>query len=228
MNLRKNTLWFIPLFFFSKLSTQNLLHCKIVNSDNGLSNNSVIKVLKDYFNYIWILNSDGLNRYDGQEIRCYNEQLANTDCDQTTSCLLNNSNPAILGSTENGILCNLNNAKLLRLSEKFGEPKQSNNITAIVNIERNIYVAGTPIGLDIFRLSNIIIEKINQTRTEHVNDLFYNIKNRLWVATNEGILRYSKSGLLNTIAINNGNSLLGVKSLVLISGSTTLCHKFNP
>src|SRR5690606_7952052 len=45
--------------------------------DDGLSNNSVKSIFQDHQGYMWIGTSDGLNRYDGYEIRSYRNQLHN-------------------------------------------------------------------------------------------------------------------------------------------------------
>lgn len=45
--------------------------------DDGLSNNSVKSIFQDHQGYMWFGTSDGLNRYDGYEIRSYRNQLHN-------------------------------------------------------------------------------------------------------------------------------------------------------
>jgi len=69
-------LYVIILFFlqaFSVLSfsqTGNLKFCHLSTSD-GLSQNSVFSILKDYRGFMWFATDEGLNKYDGYKFTVY-------------------------------------------------------------------------------------------------------------------------------------------------------------
>jgi ligand-binding sensor domain-containing protein len=42
-----------------------------INSDLGLSSNSVTCILKDHIGYLWIGTYDGLNKYNGYDFKIY-------------------------------------------------------------------------------------------------------------------------------------------------------------
>ncbi|PTX62077.1 two component regulator with propeller domain [Kordia periserrulae] len=46
-------------------------HLKKITTEDGLSNNTIYAILQDQHDFIWIGTKDGLNRYDGYEIKNY-------------------------------------------------------------------------------------------------------------------------------------------------------------
>lgn len=57
-------------------SGQNLLRIQHLNTEDGLSQNSVNGVLQDSLGFIWVATGDGLNRYDGKEFVTYKSNLS--------------------------------------------------------------------------------------------------------------------------------------------------------
>ncbi len=55
----------------------------------GLSSNSINDILKDEFGFLWVATDDGLNRFDGQEIKVFHhdDSINNSLIDNTTYCL---------------------------------------------------------------------------------------------------------------------------------------------
>lgn len=64
------------LFLIQSLSADNVL--RYISNANGLSNNSVNCIFEDSDNVIWIGTWDGLNLYDGREIRTFRYNRNNT------------------------------------------------------------------------------------------------------------------------------------------------------
>lgn len=63
------------LFPTSLLALSNELNFRHYSVEHGLSSNCVRTILQDQYGYMWIGTEEGLNRYDGSEIKHYHHQL---------------------------------------------------------------------------------------------------------------------------------------------------------
>ena len=54
------------------------LRFSYLNTDHGLSQNSVLDITQDHQGYIWIGTQEGLNRYDGHDIKIYERNAFDT------------------------------------------------------------------------------------------------------------------------------------------------------
>jgi signal transduction histidine kinase/ligand-binding sensor domain-containing protein len=75
--------FFITSFFFFLshfVSAQLIRNAVVINSDQGLSQNSVYAICKDWKGFMWIGTGDGLNRYDGKSFTVFrnNPQTKNS------------------------------------------------------------------------------------------------------------------------------------------------------
>lgn len=67
--MKRNTLTFIGIFAFSVLCFSQSIYFRHLNIQNGLSNPSISCFYQDEFGFIWIGTREGLNRYDGSQIK---------------------------------------------------------------------------------------------------------------------------------------------------------------
>lgn len=56
---------------------QKDLHFKHITSDHGLAHNAVYAIFQDQRGYMWFGTQEGLNRYDGYEMKLYRNELGN-------------------------------------------------------------------------------------------------------------------------------------------------------
>lgn len=57
----------------------NELRFSYINTNNGLSNNNITCIVQDKMGFIWIGTMDGLNRYDGYNIKTFKKVLYDTN-----------------------------------------------------------------------------------------------------------------------------------------------------
>jgi signal transduction histidine kinase/ligand-binding sensor domain-containing protein/ActR/RegA family two-component response regulator len=63
---------------FSQLATQAPLKFTYINTDDGLSQNSVYAILKDKEGFMWFGTGDGLNKYDGKQFTVFHKNNRDT------------------------------------------------------------------------------------------------------------------------------------------------------
>ena len=57
------------VLYLQILSAQNKINFDHLTTDNGLSNSSVTAIFQDQTGFMWFGTQDGLNRYDGYNIK---------------------------------------------------------------------------------------------------------------------------------------------------------------
>lgn len=67
------------VFVFPGIGQVNLQNFETIGVDEGLSQNSVYGMYQDKRGFLWIGTADGLNRYDGKEIRKFKARLSTTE-----------------------------------------------------------------------------------------------------------------------------------------------------
>ncbi|WP_027395908.1 hybrid sensor histidine kinase/response regulator transcription factor [Aquimarina latercula] len=82
----------ISIFFF--VFSINYTYCqsqsifKKISQANGLSNNSITSIAKGNNNFLWIGTKNGLNRYDGYQVKVYNKQNSDLSANDISDILL--------------------------------------------------------------------------------------------------------------------------------------------
>ncbi|MBN1650506.1 MAG: histidine kinase [Bacteroidales bacterium] len=76
-----------------------------LTTDDGLSHNHILDILQDEHNYLWIATVNGLNKYDGQLLKSYQNDLDdnNSILPGIVSCIDEDENGRIWIGTENGL-----------------------------------------------------------------------------------------------------------------------------
>jgi signal transduction histidine kinase/ligand-binding sensor domain-containing protein len=67
--------FFLLLFTVNTSNSQSLLRLQHINTEDGLSQNSVNAIFQSSQGFIWLATGDGLNRYDGKEFTVYKSSL---------------------------------------------------------------------------------------------------------------------------------------------------------
>ena len=77
--LLKSYRWicFITIIFTSSINAQNQPIIELINSNNGLSHNTIRCMIQDKTGFVWFGSLNGLNRYDGVKIKSLKPERLN-------------------------------------------------------------------------------------------------------------------------------------------------------
>lgn len=201
--------YFILFIFLLKIlpaySQEQSLIFQNLDSDDGLSQNSVYSIFKDRYGFMWFATQDGLNRYDGYKFSVFkhNENDKNSIAanDIFTLCEDNQSNIWI-GTRIAGL------SKFDRRTNKFqnfrNDSTKSNSlsndrITALFNDRSQKIWIGTANGLNLFdRKTNSFIRffsdphDANSLSANYIKSIYEDKAGRLWVGTASGLNLFNK------------------------------------
>jgi signal transduction histidine kinase/ligand-binding sensor domain-containing protein/CheY-like chemotaxis protein len=140
------------LFINTQLLAQDKdLRFTYINTNNGLSNNTISCIMQDNMGFMWIGTMDGLNRYDGYNIKTFKKVLKDTNsiADNMIYSLFIDKQQQIWVGTQKG-LCKYNSAKenfeTYILDNKHIDLSISNRITGICEDSKNQLYATAEIG----------------------------------------------------------------------------------
>ncbi|UZR98772.1 ligand-binding sensor domain-containing protein [Chondrinema litorale] len=100
---------FICIFFtsYSVFSQEDKLYFKQYDTKQGLSNNTIRRILKDSRGFLWIATIEGLNRFNGYEFEVFmpENEDSTTISNKMVSSLAEDSKGRIWLGTNNGLNC---------------------------------------------------------------------------------------------------------------------------
>jgi len=206
----------IFLFFFLLLSLLNVsandqIHFKRITTNDGLSNNWVRCILQDSTGYMWFGTADGLNRFDGKNIKVFRPlsnnhvPIGNFVINEITSI-----------DSQNFWLCT--ELGLFKFNEKEETFVRDSLLpyypytTTIKDSDQNIWFGSNR---GIYKVSpNRKLLKVytnNPSDSTTISDNFINTfaidsKGNLWIGTKKGLNKYNKASDNFTRFMNNSNS----------------------
>ncbi len=194
------------LSFFSGLAQLREIPLKQVATKDGLSNFTVLAITEDQQGFIWFGTRDGLNRFDGEEVRVFKH-------DSQNSRSLGNNYINTLLTDEKEVLWVGTNDGLYRFDHKYEDferiefPNPSDDvplqILAIHNFNDLLWL-GTSQG--IFFLNPSSLEVSRASNTEGLEGrAFIEVNENFYIGTNQGLFWLASSGLEKVMV----NGLLG-------------------
>lgn len=171
-----------------------------ISIDDGLSNEDITSIFQDSKGYMWIGTKDGLNRYDGENIKIYNciSGDENTLSSTYITDIEEDCNGNIWIATDHGLdLLDTDTDTIIRMKDrddkyKLGELK----ITSLLKSSYEEYImwVGTENGLMKIDIENETIEAFyhdpdnpNSLISSSITCLEEGEDNYLWVGTKQGI-----------------------------------------
>lgn len=167
MTFCKKIIALVTIFYVSQIVSQQETY-KIFNTENGLSNNNIIKITQDNIGYLWLGTDSGLIRFDGDDFKKVNSK-------KVTSLLFNNKK-LLIGTTK-GLIVKEGN------QEVFYESKKVFNVLIK---DTDVFVA-TNQGICHLKNKKILPIQIN-TKLDFsiIYDIVY-VNNSFFIASNNGL-----------------------------------------
>lgn len=189
-------LFFLSLSAFPTYSQIKDYKFNHINFDDGLSNLSVSCFAKDEIGYIWIGTEDGLNRFDGKNLKVFkhNEESKNSISNNNILTLLATNEFLWIGNEGYGIdRYNLKKDEFENFNQVYenGTPVPK-NVNAIVELKNKDLLIGADNGLFTFDNKN---EKFSYYFQEEAKKLFSEITvnsllndgDKIWLGTDKDV-----------------------------------------
>ncbi|HUX59351.1 MAG TPA: two-component regulator propeller domain-containing protein [Bacteroidales bacterium] len=159
--------------------------------ENGLSNNHVNAIYKDSYGYIWIGTLEGIDRYDGVEIRPYSYRFSGSV--ENVSSITEDLFKTLWVGTSTGLF--RYNQKTDRFERVNIDTKNTPIIALVILPDGNLCVGATD-GLYLVNTNSIQSEKLllsdlSGNQNINVTGIFPDNHGNFWITTSNGLVRYS-------------------------------------
>lgn len=183
----------INIYAFDK----NSINFESITIDDGLSQSLVEYIYQDSFGYIWIGTNDGLNRYNGNDIKVYKniKNDTNSISNNMISSIVEDSEQNLWIGTDGGLnKLNLVTGDITRYLVSDEDKSISNTVVDEVFIDSKgrLWVC-TINGLNLYDKKN---DKFIKVATEYLEnkglqDITEDHEGNIWVSTREGLYKYN-------------------------------------
>lgn len=161
--------YILTLLFY--LSVYSLYADSGTSVSEGLSNNSVKAIYQDDSGYMWLGTKNGLNRYDGYEIKSYYYDDGTTQKNDIVSILADSDGLMWLGTFNGVVLFDPHINSFLNLENRFSGELPEGVVTGIwISDASDVWVA-TKKGLYRFHEGRCAV--VEELRGKHINAMGY-------------------------------------------------------
>jgi signal transduction histidine kinase/ligand-binding sensor domain-containing protein/DNA-binding response OmpR family regulator len=192
---------FIIQFAFNKVNAQNrTVSFTHLSKKDGLSSTTVAALTKDHFGFLWIGTEDGLNRYDGTDIKTFRHSADNRfslPSNRITSVLEDNNGYIWVG-TDGGGVCVYDRKKdtFFNFIDSPGGRTMNVSVTALCEDDDAIWVA-TYDGVYVItkksrKVTHIYLDSPILTETRAVSCLVRDNQKNIWAGTHGGLFKFNR------------------------------------
>jgi signal transduction histidine kinase/ligand-binding sensor domain-containing protein/DNA-binding response OmpR family regulator len=190
------------IVYLDAAAQQELKFTHITN-DDGLSQSTVLSILKDKYGFMWFATYDGLNRYDGYRFKVYRNipKKPHSLSSNSVSTLFEDKQGTLWVGTNDGL------SRYDKASDSFTNyhtssdkgSLSSNSVTSInEDYLGNLWI-GTYQGLNIlnrktnqFKRYNANVSNPDSLSNNSISSLFEDTRHNFWIGTNMGLNIYDR------------------------------------
>lgn len=197
-------IFILTLFYIIKLNGQDQVQFKHLNVDDGLSNGRVTSIVQDSIGFIWVGTKNGLNRYDANSFKVYNQKNSGISSNDISVLKIDKKGNIWIGTVGGGI--NIYNPVKDEFTVFKNDPNLEQSISSNVihtifeDINGNIWI-GTENGLNLFleatkEFKSYTHQKDNSNSISHnsVWSIFEQENGVIWVGTyGGGLNKFTRS-----------------------------------
>lgn len=190
-----------------------------LNTQNGLSQNSVLAIAQDSLGFMWFGTQYGLNRFDSKGFKVYqnNEQNKHSISSNYILCLLSDSRHTLWVGTSYGL--NKYHPESDAFEQIFMQSAnnailKNNTINCIYETKKGELWVGTDKGLRQLTDRNknsfkpLNLSEAPMLASNNIRTIFEDSKNNLWVGTDKGLVKMLlKNGKLQAEIFVNNNAI---------------------
>ena len=194
-----------PFLFSGSLFAQQNFFFETLSAEDGLLDDIVYEVFQDSKGYLWFGTIAGIQRYDGHEFVNYKYDASDTDAsirESLVRCIMELSDGSIWFGTKGGGIIRYKNGNLL--SPLLHDPENKNSLNGKIiedmaeAADGAVWIA-TEEGLDRYQDGNFTHYTHDPNNPETISNnrvysLEFDLQERLWVGTNNGLNIMQPSG----------------------------------
>lgn len=195
INRRRNFNEFITIISFFLITVcygQSQPMFNQLNQSNGLSNGRVTSIAKEKNGFVWIGTKNGLNRYDGFQMKVYNKENSNIGSNDISKILIDKNDHIWVTTLGGGLnLYNpfMDNFEVFKSSNDTNSLPSNQLNTIYQDSKGNLWI-GTEYGLVLFDpkkklFTSFSKEKGTKTSISHnsITSIYEDKMGRLWIGT---------------------------------------------
>lgn len=200
-----------------------------IDQSQGLSSSRITGIIKEEKGFVWIGTQNGLNRYDGYNVKIYNKQNSNIESNNISSLYLDCKNRIWLTTSGGGLnLYDRINDKFI--SYKNSQEKEfsiiSNRINILTEREDGLFWIGTEKGLSLFDHDKNIFYNFpfKEQNSLNITSIYQDKNNNLWLGTfaNGLFLFDSKTKKFTSISQNKNQITSPINAITKLNSDEIL------
>lgn len=183
-----------------------------LTADDGLTHNAVLAILQDRIGFMWFGTKDGLNRYDGTEIRSITVEDAIPGNNYIRTLCEDGDGRIWMGTDAGVCIYDPGTERARRFLERSDDGTTiSGNIPNIVMApDSTIWICGGSQGFfrydpAIGKLTHIVTDKTG-TRTYTARNICFTPQGTAYIALDDGNIYFSDDGLESVAPLFSGNA----------------------
>ncbi|PQJ80434.1 ligand-binding sensor domain-containing protein [Polaribacter porphyrae] len=199
--------------FFLIIQVQNAQSTRLLNIEDGLSNNIVYDIQKDDKGFLWFATENGLNRYDGYSFQKFHHNSQDSTSIASNVCrnILKDKKGNLWIATKKGISLF---DEITETFQNFKNPTKDLDIKELELIGSNKIWFNTLGSIGFFDIEKKEYHFLNNSESSYS---MTSNQEKVWVSSTNGSLDYSS---INNLKFNNLHQNLGVRKQIYFGNFT--------